>query len=239
MTKEIFPKDPRKSYALVELIKTTSAMVDKGPEDEVFAWPHLLFRELILFMAVLFVLALISLYFNAPLEELANPAHPTNPAKAPWYFLGLQEMVSYSAFIGGVLIPGLVVLGLMSIPYIDFSREGIGVWFHSRRGRRIALFSALMTLVVVPLLIFLHIRFGVRVMVPTAPQILVDVFNPGTILVAVMAALFFIVLLLTGSTREASIGVFTSFVTAFVILTIIGTFLRGPNWALILPWTHP
>lgn len=234
--KDIFPKDPRKTYALMELIKTTSPMVEKGPENEVFTWPHLLFRELLVFMGALFALALISLLLDAPLEELANPAHPTNPAKAPWYFLGLQEMVSYSALVGGVLIPGLVVLGLMAIPYIDSSRQGIGVWFHSGRAGRMALASAAVTLVVIPFLIFLHIKFGVRVLYPEAPQILVDIFNPATILAAVMAGIFFFVLSLTRSTREASIALFTSFVVAFTVLTIIGTFLRGPNWALIWPW---
>lgn len=234
--KEIFPKDPGKTYGLMELIKTTSPMVERGPEEEVSTWPHLLFREVILFMVVLFVLALVSLLVDAPLEQLANPAHPTNPAKAPWYFLGLQEMVSYSALVGGVLIPGLVVLGLMAIPYIDSSREGIGFWFHSRRGRRLALVSALMTLIVVPLLIFLQIKFGVRALYPEAPQILVDIFNPGTVLVILMAGLFFIVRLLTGSTREASVALFTSFIVAFAILTITGTSFRGPNWALVWPW---
>ena len=233
MAKEIFPKDPRKTYALMELIKTTSPMVERGPENEVFTWPHLLFREILVFMGVLFAIALISLLVDAPLEELANPAHPTNPAKAPWYFLGTQEMVSYSAQVGGVLIPGLVILGLMVIPYLDSSREGIGIWFHSRRGKQIALFSAAMTLFIVPFLIFLNIKFGVRVLYPEAPQILVDIFNPATVLVVIMVGLFFLVLFLTGSIREAIIALFTSFIIAFTILTIIGIFFRGPNWSLV------
>jgi len=58
------------------------------------------------------------LWFDAPLLEIANPEHPENPAKAPWYFLGLQELVSYSALTGGVLVPGLILLGLILIPYI-------------------------------------------------------------------------------------------------------------------------
>ena len=61
----------------------------------------------------------VSLFWQAPLEELANPAKTPNPAKAPWYFLGLQELVSHSALLGGVVVPGLIVLVLLAIPYID------------------------------------------------------------------------------------------------------------------------
>jgi quinol-cytochrome oxidoreductase complex cytochrome b subunit len=61
----------------------------------------------------------VSLFWKAPLEELANPAKTPNPAKAPWYFLGLQELVSHSALLGGVVVPGLIVLVLLAIPYID------------------------------------------------------------------------------------------------------------------------
>ena len=74
-----------------------------------------------------------AIYFHAPLEEPANPLHPPNPAKAPWYFLGLQEMVSYSAFWGGIGIPGLLVLFALVAPFLERRRGGEGVWMdHSR-----------------------------------------------------------------------------------------------------------
>jgi quinol-cytochrome oxidoreductase complex cytochrome b subunit len=75
----------------------------------------------------------LSLLFNAPLEEPVNVMHPPNPAKAPWYFLGLQELVSYSAFWGGVGIPGLEVLLLLLVPYLDRKPVGVGVWFAKER----------------------------------------------------------------------------------------------------------
>ena len=70
-------------------------------------------------MATVTTLMAISLFFNAPLEEMANPAVTPNPAKAPWYFLGLQELVSHSALLGGVVVPALMVIALLAIPYID------------------------------------------------------------------------------------------------------------------------
>lgn len=103
----------------MEVVEGTSPMVDKGPENAQFSFPHLLMRELLCFLVLFVFLSVISLLFDAPLEELANPAKTPNPAKAPWYFLGLQELVSHSAFVGGVLVPGLMVLGLMALPYLD------------------------------------------------------------------------------------------------------------------------
>jgi len=132
-TKYVFPKDTNKTYGLMELMKGTKQTVGLQPDDMVFTWPHLLIRELVLFAIVVACLLTAAFLFNAPLEEVANPNHPPNPAKAPWYFLGLQELVSYSAFIGGVLIPGLIVVVLMLVPFIDRKKVGIGVWFAKER----------------------------------------------------------------------------------------------------------
>src|ERR1035437_322734 len=101
-----------KTYGLMELARGTTPQVGKNPEEEVFSWPHLVFREILLFLLVTAVVLFLAIFWNAPLEEYANPIHPPNPAKAPWYFLGLQEFVSYSAFWGGVVIPGLLVTAL-------------------------------------------------------------------------------------------------------------------------------
>lgn len=65
------------------------------------------------------VLVMVLSFIDAPLEEPANPSNPPNPSKAPWYFLGLQEMVAYNAFWGGVAIPGEIMLGLAMIPYLN------------------------------------------------------------------------------------------------------------------------
>jgi hypothetical protein len=68
-------------------------------------------------------------FFNAPLEQPVNVMHPPNPAKAPWYFLGLQEQVSYSAFWGGIGVPGIELLLLLLVPYLDRGKAGVGRWF--------------------------------------------------------------------------------------------------------------
>jgi quinol-cytochrome oxidoreductase complex cytochrome b subunit len=122
-----------KTYGLMELARGTTPQVGRDPADEVFSWPHLVFRELLLFLLVVAVVLFLAIFWNAPLEEFANPIHPPNPAKAPWYFLGLQELVSYSAFWGGVVVPGLLVTALALLPYLDRQRVGIGRWFARER----------------------------------------------------------------------------------------------------------
>ena len=130
-----------KSYGLMELARGTTPQVGLDPADEVFAWPNLIFRELLLLLATIAVVLFLAIFWNAPLEELANAIHPPNPAKAPWYFLGLQELVSYSAFWGGVVVPGLLVAGLVLLPYLDRQRRGVGRWFAPERRLATTLFS--------------------------------------------------------------------------------------------------
>ena len=89
-----------------------------------FTWPNLVIAELFVFVLTVAVILCVSLLFNAPLEEPVNIMHPPNPAKAPWYFLGLQEMVSYSAFWGGVGIPTVFVILLLLVPYLDRGAGG-------------------------------------------------------------------------------------------------------------------
>jgi len=125
--------DPKKTYGLQGLVRGPLVKVGNVPENSVYSWPNLLTAELFAFVVTLSIILIVSLLFNAPLEEPVNVMHPPNPAKAPWYFLGLQEMVSYSAFWGGVGIPGIFVLLLIATPYIDRSPDGVGVWFSRKR----------------------------------------------------------------------------------------------------------
>jgi len=134
-TDEIFPKNTNKSYTLVEVMRGDSPMVGKGPDNTVFSFPVVLLMEIILLLGVTFVIFVFSLIKQAPLEAIANPLVTTDPAKAPWYFMGLQELLEHMhPFVAGVLIPGLLVGFLVSIPYIDRARTNAGVWFSNRRG---------------------------------------------------------------------------------------------------------
>jgi quinol-cytochrome oxidoreductase complex cytochrome b subunit len=89
-------------------------------DDPVMVWPHLLVRHAVAALAVLFVVLLIALTFDAPLREIANPTNTPNPEKAPWYFAALQELLAhFHPLVAGVLVPGAIVMGLMALPYMD------------------------------------------------------------------------------------------------------------------------
>lgn len=144
-TKEVFAPGVKRTYGLMELVRGTCPTVDKGPYNFVFTWPHLLRAEMVAFLLTTALVLALSL-LDAPLEEPANPSKPPNPSKAPWYFLGLQEMVAYSAFWGGVGIPALMILGMAAIPYLDRNPHGEGYWFHRSRYLAIFLWTLYMTI---------------------------------------------------------------------------------------------
>ncbi|MBI2385348.1 MAG: cytochrome bc complex cytochrome b subunit [Elusimicrobia bacterium] len=96
-------------------------------EEKVDVWPHLVKREYIAAAATVLFIMVWSILQNAPLEAIANPNVTTNPSKAPWYFVGLQELLVYfDPWIAGVVMPGLIIVGLIAIPYIDTNPKGIG-----------------------------------------------------------------------------------------------------------------
>ncbi len=118
---KIFVKDPDKTYGLMAIIDGTSPMVEKPPEETVDTFPHYFILLTICTLMVTLTLLIISLFFDAPLEDLANPLVTPNPGKAPWYFTGIQELIHYTTkpVIPAIIIPLLIVLWLLLIPYID------------------------------------------------------------------------------------------------------------------------
>jgi hypothetical protein len=110
-------------------------------EDRIFTWPDLVFSEFICMVVLTVGMVVWSIVLKAPLEEPANPALAPNPSKAPWYFLGLQEMLVYfDPWLAGVVLPGLIIVGLMAIPYIDTNPKGNGYYTFRERKVEIILF---------------------------------------------------------------------------------------------------
>ncbi|HUK19767.1 MAG TPA: cytochrome b N-terminal domain-containing protein [Bryobacteraceae bacterium] len=126
--------EPQKRvFGLQGFVRGPFTKIGNVPDDSVYSWPNLLLAELFVFVLTVSLILVVSLLFNAPLEQPVNVMHPPNPAKAPWYFLGLQEMVSYSAFWGGIGVPTVFVLLLFLAPYIDRDPKGVGRWFARER----------------------------------------------------------------------------------------------------------
>ena len=162
------PASKDKVYGLQGFVRGPFTKLGNIPDKSVFSWPNLVIAEVFVFVLVLAAILTLSLVFDAPLEEPVNIMHPPNPAKAPWYFLGLQEMVSYSAFWGGVGIPTIFVVLLLLVPYLDRGSGGVGKWFARER-------------------------------------------------------------LLSNT-------IYISLVVINLIMIVIGTYFRGPNWEFISPW---
>jgi len=133
VTTVVTAETPSRRFTIQGLVRGPFVKVGKLEEDTVFSWPSLLVAELFVLLLTIAALMAVSFFLNAPLEQPVNVMHPPNPAKAPWYFLGLQEQVSYSAFWGGIGVPGIELLLLILLPYIDRGRQGVGRWFARER----------------------------------------------------------------------------------------------------------
>jgi hypothetical protein len=138
-------KDPQAPAAAVAVAPPAGAgRPDEGAPllpDKVHAWPYWIRAEFIAGSVLILVLMIWSIGIDAPLEEPANPTKTPNPSKAPWYFLGLQEMLVYfDPWIAGVVLPGLIIVGLMVIPYVDINPKGNGYYTWSERKFAISTF---------------------------------------------------------------------------------------------------
>lgn len=150
------------------VVDRQSVTADERPvEDTVFTWPHLLVRHVVVALGVAATVLALGVAFAAPLRGLANPNLTPEPAKAPWYFAGLQELLShFDPLVAGILVPAGAVLALVLLPYLDR--------------------------------------------------------NPATV----------------ARRRKVAIVIFSGLFMAAVVLTVIGTFFRGPGWKLVPPWHH-
>lgn len=217
-------KDPRR---IVFVTKKTSAKVVGDPGPQLMTYPHLLIREAIAFQVLVIAMVLVALFWDAPLEQLANPLLTPNPAKAPWYFLGLQELLHFfPPFVAGILIPTLVVIGLVVIPYFNVNIEGAPIWSRPARNLRVVLITIFV------LLAFLALFDAWTIFVPTAIVAALLVFS----YTARAAEEGFLPSL---ARKPVSWWVMTWFISVALCLTVVGTFFRGPGWSWVWPWrTH-
>lgn len=237
--RETFIRDAERTYGLMQIVKGTSPMVGKGPEGTVMSWPNLLILEMLAALGTLVLLILWSLAVDAPLREMANPDLTENPAKAPWYFLNLQELLLHMhPALAGVLLPGAVIIALMAIPYIDKTGRDMGTWFASQKGKKIALVSAIYTSLWIPALIIFDEFVRVRTLIKE-PEVIPGWLIPMGVIGMLVAILYFIIKRWQPSRREVLVGLFTGFAVSYLLMTISSTFFRGLGMHLTLPWNLP
>jgi menaquinol-cytochrome c reductase cytochrome b/c subunit len=244
-TNEPFAKGSTKTYSLVEVVRgAPTTMTDKGPDNSVFSFPVVAILELLIALGVSVLLMIIALGKNAPLEELANPLVTTDPAKAPWYFMGLQELLEHMhPTVAGVMIPSIAVVFLMLVPYLDNNRVGAGKWLGGKREKKIVLLTSLYALIVMPIYVLLDNAFPMRELLRDAlPAVIAQAVIPAIIMM-VIAAIPALVTWRTQkggvNTREIMVALFTMLFVSAIVLTIIGFLFRGPGFKLYMPWDMP
>ncbi len=206
--------------------RRTSPQVKAQDDDYVMTFPEGLFRASVAVEVLSLILVVIALLWNAPLEQLADPMQTPNPAKAPWYFLGLQELLHYfPPVVAGVLIPTLVVIALIVIPYFRINVEAEGLWtrHRTRRLRNLAVGTAAFSL----FLVFYDVY---AVLIPTlavAGLMFYSAFSPPT------PGRFHRWL----ASKPVPFWIMTWFLIQAIVLTVIGTFFRGPGWSFVMPWS--
>ncbi len=234
-------KNPRR---IAFLTRRSSPQVRPQDDSRVMTYPGALARFVIALEIGFLVLVWWSLIANAPLEGIADPMHTPNPAKAPWYFLGLQELLHYfPPVVAGVLIPGLVIGALIVIPYFNIHIEGRSIWANSRYRPWIMMgvpvFAvAIFLLFAVPQ--FMHGEGGL----PLVDRVL-DLVVPVIPTVIVGGALLWSSRFSEQSPqgfgrwlagRPISFWIMTWFMVELIMLTAVGTFFRGAGWTWVAPW---
>jgi quinol-cytochrome oxidoreductase complex cytochrome b subunit len=216
-------KNPRR---IAFILRRTSPHVKAPDDDQVMTYPTALSRFIIALEVAFVLLVWISLLANAPLEGIADPMHTPNPAKAPWYFLGLQELLHYfPPMVAGVLVPGLVVGALIVIPYFNVNIEGESLWARDRK-LRLMVVGASLTLFCAFLLVF-------DVIVALVPTLLIGGLMLWSARFSRESPRLFHRWL---TSKPLSFWIMSWFLVEFTVLTVVGTFFRGPGWAWVLPW---
>lgn len=197
---------------------------EQPPEKLVMTFPNLIIREVICFQLVVIVLVFISLLFDAPLEELANPQNTPNPAKAPWYFLGLQELLhTFPPVVGGVLIPTCVVIALVVVPYFDINIKKEELWAGNKKKTFIVFSSIVFTLLSVSIF-FSAFSIAVPTLIVYGFAVLPYFIKRSTRFINWIAK------------QSVANWIMTWFALVSLILIIIGTYFRGQGWTWVYPW---
>jgi hypothetical protein len=230
-------------------------------ERLVYVWPHLVTIEFLSAVLLLLSMVVVSIILQSPLEGHANPDKTPNPSKAPWYFLNLQELLLHMhPSLAGVLIPAGVVFGAIPlIPYFDRNTADVGKWFGTPKARAICVFTTIYsTIVLVALILFdepgigpglkplmhnLAIATGLPLLEDVNPLGIGALSLPNVIVPMILMNVPIVVLLVLiriiykpEGMRDYMLALFTGFVVAYVVLTIVGSFFRGQQMILMWPW---
>ncbi len=182
---------------------------------------------------------ILSVVFEASLRERANPAFSPNPAKAPWYFMGLQELlIHFHPFFAIVIFPTALLVALFWLPYIKLNDNNQGIWFLSQKGKQAGIYAAIAGGIFTLLFILISSLLpSPEKVLPSISPLITTGFIPFTILVGTFVVfLKFLVKKFTLNRSEYIQSVIIALIISYSILSIIGIFFRGQGMGLMWPW---
>jgi quinol-cytochrome oxidoreductase complex cytochrome b subunit len=226
--------------------KAGGLVIPRAPQEEIEerpvrlpTVPNLLVREVVTALVLFAFILVFAMVFNSPLESRANPGLSPNPTKAPWYFSGIQEMLMhFHPFFSLFIIPMLIMIALLSLPYIDYELKPSGVWFGSFKGRKMALVAAITATIftIIGILVDEYI-IDLAVWMQGVPASISNGLIPfGIILASIIGFYILIKRKYSASNNEAVQALFVLFFVSFIILTATGIWFRGMGMKLMLPF---
>ena len=226
--------------------KAGGLVIPRAPQEEIKekpirvpTLPNLLVREIVTATVLLAFILVFAMVFNAPLESKANPGLSPNPTKAPWYFSGIQEMLMhFHPFFSLFIIPILMMIALLCLPYIDYESNTSGVWFGSFKGRKMALVAAITATIATPagILADEYMIDLAAWMQGVPPSISNGLIPFMIILVGIIGFYVLIKRKYSATNNEAIQTLFVLFLVSFIILTVTGVWFRGIGMKFVLPF---
>jgi quinol-cytochrome oxidoreductase complex cytochrome b subunit len=208
-------------------------------ENLVTTVPHLVIRELALALILIAFVLFFSIFVNAPLQDQANPGLSPNPTKAPWYFLGIQELlIHFHPTFAVLVIPVMIIVMVLLLPYLKYEEVNAGIWFASQKGRRMGLVAFFTAFLLTPTMIVLDeyfVDFGSWL--PGVAPIISNGLLPFLVLTAILFGYYQLMKRKFAPTNlELIQSTFIFLTTAFLILTVTGVWFRGSGMKLTWPW---
>ena len=227
----------RKAGGLVIPHRPGEAVKNRGQAVDTI--PNLIVREVAVALVLLAVVLMVSIFMNAPLESKANPGLSPNPTKAPWYFAGFQEMlVHFHPLFALFVIPLLILMALIALPYLNYDPEASGIWFCSGKGRQAALTAAVSAVIFTPgaILVDEYLITG-NTWISGMPTSIGNGLIPLAAVLVAVAGFYILVQYRFGLTKnEAVQAVYVLFWTGFLIFMAVNIWFRGEGMELMWPW---
>lgn len=219
--------------------KAGGVVVPQSSEEEKYVTtiPHLVAKEFVAALVLIAVLFILALLFNAPLLEKANPNISPNPAKAPWYFMGIQELILHlHPLFSAIIIPFTVLIAALLVPYLNYDTEDNGKWFYSNKAANIGLKTVLFSIIIIFLLVLLDeylIDFEISI------NFLPSIVSNGFIPFGIMIIFFYVYYKYLQNSKKLNRNevvqtIFIFVISSFLVLMFIGVMLRGKGMALNL-----